>query len=297
MIESTPISVTSIIPASAPGEFLASTTAGLATSSDGGETWTLSSDPTALLTLSRLHDASHPELLCAGRADGVAISIDGGDHWHHTLASSPVTAIAAAVDSRGETVVLAGTERDGIYRSTDQGRTWSSALAGLRSLEILCIEPSAKFSEDNTIYAGTASGVHRSRNAGKAWRPGSTAVVQAIGVSPVDSVIWVGTESSGLLVSHDDGTSWTSCPDLGNSAIGAIVFTRYGVMVATDTAIRVQSPDRSEWLQVAEIEGILCLQIAAERTVLVGAIDLEVCRLTRRDTNWVLESCRMETKS
>ena len=90
-------------------------------------------------------------------------------------------------------VILAGTP-DGLFRSTDNGRTWIERSVGLRSFEVTSFGASA----DGAIFAGTVAGegqgeVYRSTDNGDQWRvlaPESLeGVVNALAVLPNGSVI------------------------------------------------------------------------------------------------------------
>jgi photosystem II stability/assembly factor-like uncharacterized protein len=90
-------------------------------------------------------------------------------------------------------VILAGTP-DGLFRSTDNGRTWIERSVGLRSFAVTSFGASA----DGAIFAGTVAGegqgeVYRSTDNGDRWRvlaPESLeGVVNALAVLPNGSVI------------------------------------------------------------------------------------------------------------
>jgi photosystem II stability/assembly factor-like uncharacterized protein len=290
------LTVTSMLVDQANGQALAGTSQGVLCSDDAGRSWRRTEVQTAVLALGTgVGDGT----LLLGLADGVARAHDAGDLWQHVLTSSSVGSLACVTDFQDEQIVLAGTERDGVYRSLDEGLTWQTALAGLRSLEVLCLTPSPRFDQDNTVFAGTAVGLHRSRNGGKAWRPVSLGVevdaVQAIAVAPDTTSIWVGTESQGLFASVDGGSTWEYCQALGNCAIGAITILGGIVIVATERSIWTSGLGSSGWHQVVEIEGVLCLQPLDERTVLLGTAGSGPRILQRDDTSWTLRACLVES--
>ena len=61
-------------------------------------------------------------------------------------------------------ILLLGTNEDGVLRSADQGRTWASWNFGLVDFNVLCLAISPAFDRDETVFAGTGSGLFLSRD-------------------------------------------------------------------------------------------------------------------------------------
>jgi photosystem II stability/assembly factor-like uncharacterized protein len=127
-----------------------------------------------------------------------------------------VTALAVSPNFAEDGIVLAGTMEDGVFRSADRGSSWAAWNFGLLDLSVFCMAVSPKFTDDETLFAGTTSGLFRSTNGGRAWRevdfPVDLAPVLSIVPSPDylhDGVLFVGTESNGLFSSADRGRTWT----------------------------------------------------------------------------------------
>lgn len=87
---------------------------------------------------------------------------------------------AFAVNPTDPSIIYAGTNGGGVYRSLDTGATWTPANNGLNTstnsvnVSALVINPA----NPNIIYAGTrGGGVFRSDNAGASW----TAVFTGLG--------------------------------------------------------------------------------------------------------------------
>ena len=64
-----------------------------------------------------------------------------------------------------DSFIFAGTERDGIFESTDDGESWTSSNRGLQDTLIHTI-----MILGNSIFAGTETGVSVSTDNGEGWR-------------------------------------------------------------------------------------------------------------------------------
>src|SRR5262249_46727663 len=129
------------------------------------------------------------------------------------------TLAAAASDLN---VVYAGTERDGVYRSGDGGRTWARAgLAEARPVAALRVHPASP----ETVYAaviaagptGRGRGLTRTDDGGRTWKPGlrlhEPSPVCDLALTPARPPVVVVAicdgPASGLQRSADGGESWT----------------------------------------------------------------------------------------
>ena len=100
-------------------------------------------------------------------------------------------------------------------RSGDRGLHWEAWNFGLLDLNVLCLGISPDFANDETLFAGTDTGVFRSTNGGRAWRevefPSDWAPVLSLALSPGysgDGTLFAGTEVCGIFASRDGGSSW-----------------------------------------------------------------------------------------
>ncbi|HUB11879.1 MAG TPA: glycosyl hydrolase [Acetobacteraceae bacterium] len=196
---------------------------------------------------------------CAG---GIWKTIDGGVYWRCIsdgfLNSAAIGAIAVSGSDRN--VIYAGTGEteirldvsygDGLYKSTDAGRTWSHAgLRDTRHIGRICIHP------DNCdiVYVAAlgdifgpheARGVFRSRDGGKTWekvlyRDADTGAVDISMDSNNPRILFAGFwqtrrnfwnlssggPGSGLFRSTDGGDTWeeiTRAPGLPDGPIGKV---------------------------------------------------------------------------
>ena len=148
---------------------------------------------------------------------------EGG--WRVTSDLSAYDVRCLATDPLQPSTVYAGTNEQGLLRSSDGGKTW--AAAGLEGVPIRSVAASPV--EAGTVYVGTKPpGLHVSRDGGANWQelpafrerrqwwwftpaePGA-AYVQAIALSPTDpKVILAGVELGAVLRSDDGGATWST---------------------------------------------------------------------------------------
>lgn len=121
--------------------------------------------------------------------------------------------ISFAYDSSN---IIAGTKSNGIYLSTNKGKTWTSNNNGLPNGAVASeITPiySLAFA-GSYIFAGTEVGVYRSSNNGNSWAAANDGLNQYQGpeilsISVIGTDIFAGTRGYGLFHSTDYGYTWT----------------------------------------------------------------------------------------
>jgi len=133
-------------------------------------------------------------VLTAARADA---------QWLPTTGGTSDTILCFATSGN---TVLSGTV-NGVYRSTDDGATWTQSNTGLTDLTVYALNASG-----SSIFAGTRNGIFRSTDAGLNWLKLVTTgllAVQHRAVVALGTSLYVGTWGSGVFRSTDDGSSWT----------------------------------------------------------------------------------------
>ena len=146
-----------------PSTVYAATAGGFRRSLDRGVTWTLRSGSLPdgpLYDIEPLPD--QPSRLYAGTSEGVYRTIDGGNTWiAMNVGIPPSTAIGAlAVAPSQSTVVYAGAVTGEVYRSADQGVSWSDVTSDLPGHRVtaLVVDPI----DAQTCYAATwGAGVYK----------------------------------------------------------------------------------------------------------------------------------------
>lgn len=183
-------------------------------SSDGGESWNLSS----------LRDGMATDLVFGpGGSAYIAVypgevyrSTDGGENWEriaqNITAAIPTkdadpdisgpALIALAIDPQNSAKIYAGFSRGGIMVSEDGGGTWKASSSGM-SPESSIYDLAVDAAHPGAIYAATIdSGVYLSKDGGATWSDINDGLLNRAGVSLAISadgtVLYLATEGGGV---------------------------------------------------------------------------------------------------
>ena len=107
------------------------------------------------------------------------------DFWEQTNGPFGGTVNSLAINSNGD--IFAGTDGDGVFRSSDNGDNWTQINAGLTNTKVRALA----INSSGEIFVGTLSGVFRSTDNGDNWSPINT------GLTQFDVVIAFAINSSG----------------------------------------------------------------------------------------------------
>jgi ligand-binding sensor domain-containing protein len=99
--------------------------------------------------------------------------------------------------------LFAGAYGDGVYLSTDSGTSWKAINSGMSYLFI-----DALASNNAALFAATYQGIYRLANGDTAWTPVNAALKYGKTLLTSGDTIFVGSSDSGVTVSFDNGTSW-----------------------------------------------------------------------------------------
>src|SRR6185369_7709338 len=212
---------------------LAGTTSGIFRSLDGGATWSAASagipSPETAQVSTFAADPIHPWIFYAGisRFGGSDVfkSADRGGHWRPV--STGLTqrgVLALAVDAAGDpdtpSSVYAGTQLDGVFRSSDGATSWHAANHGLRAAAVRSVDVDP--TQPRRLYAVAVNGIFRSGDGGATW---TRLRGDPFGKLAIDrtGVVYALTGSLGLARSRDAGVTWTSIdPGLPGEATFAL---------------------------------------------------------------------------
>ncbi|RZU42919.1 hypothetical protein BDD14_4520 [Edaphobacter modestus] len=139
--------------------------------------------------MSEIHDLPRPKMWrhrsTTDYIGGICVSVDGGRTWQPSEGMPPTAPTSILVDPDspvGRRVLWAATMGYGVYRSTDDGRTWSSANHGIEQENLLAWRLArasngtlyvliARRSEDGSIGNSGDGALYRSTDGGENWVP------------------------------------------------------------------------------------------------------------------------------
>ena len=216
---------------------LAAADTGLFVSRDGCRSWQRAPGPIGelpMLAVCLAPSSGNEQRALLGTTGGIAYSHDLSEWKLARLPQDGIDSISmvASPNFAEDGTLFAGTLDYGILHSLDRGISWQARHYGLLDLSVFATAVSPLFAEDQTVLAGTSTGIFFSPNGGLAWReaavPDEEDPVLCMAFSPNyqhDGLIAAGTEAGMLLKSLDGGRSWTymETPCAGRS-INALTF-------------------------------------------------------------------------
>jgi photosystem II stability/assembly factor-like uncharacterized protein len=185
------------------------------TSNDGGRTWNQSKslDFNRVQPFSVVQDRVDPNRMFLGANLGIFRSMDRGETWTLLAPPKPAKTSVKKVPAKKMTAKQKAAAAAAAKKAAEEAaaQLQKAPPAITEKVKVLA------FTEDdkNGIFAGTDNGLYRTYDIDKGWQKidfgnGLNENVFAIYASPlVPGTIWVGTATSGLLVSTDDGTTWS----------------------------------------------------------------------------------------
>ncbi|MDH7514972.1 MAG: T9SS type A sorting domain-containing protein [Bacteroidota bacterium] len=182
---------------------------GLYVSRDEGENW-VSADPTLeQATATSITIAENGTIFVGTMGLGVYRSTDGGTTWAEATTGLTVFNISS-VFTRDGINVYAGTSNGRVFRSTNGGDSWTQVFLTPNGKEILSITSD----RSGKIIIGTAwEGTFSSSDGGSTWNnTGSGFInvsVPSFAVNSRGLIFMVNQTPHDIMVSHDEGTTWT----------------------------------------------------------------------------------------
>ena len=135
--------------------------------------------------------------------------------------------------------VFAGTYLDGLYRSTDDGQTWTQTSLNNGTIHSLAISGS-------TVLAG-GNGVYISSDNGQTWAQSSLNITSVNSLTVNGTDIFAGTDS-GIYYSSDSGLTWVQTT-LYNQIVYSIAISGLYIFAGTISGILRSSDYGQTWSQ------------------------------------------------
>lgn len=134
-----------------------------------------------------------------------------------------------------------------VFKSTDRGRSWARADAGIPGGPRI----NAFGSLGETLFAGTNEGIFLSRDEARSWQPASGLAMSSgriLSFAGLGKRVFAGTDS-GLLVSADGGKSWARDATFPDLKVRSLLAHQEKVYAGTEAdGVFASSGDGKAWL-------------------------------------------------
>ena len=214
------------------------------TSMDRGKTWSQAKglDINRVSPFAVLQDRVDPNRMFLGTNIGIFRSLDRGISWTLLAPPKPKPVRRAAKGRKAVAKKPAAKPKAAVDSATEETAP-KIVPAFTEKVKVLA------FTEDekNGIFAGTDTGLYRTYDIDKGWEKlpfgnGLNENVFVVHTSPlVPGTIWAGTATSGVVVSRDDGKTWTKVEGLPE-----------GIPVSSI----ISDPKRPNYLYVGTVQSI-----------------------------------------
>jgi photosystem II stability/assembly factor-like uncharacterized protein len=243
---------------------------------------------------------------CGGGGGGAAPSGGGGGGGSSPAWASAESGMVGGVvrsvvlDAGG--VLFAGTETAGVYRSSDDGATWSPVTSGLPTrsgnvahglapVYVLAADPATP----SVVYAGTSQGLYKTTDGGTTWTQKRDSIgdrsIRAIVIDPTTpTMVWVAV-NNGVHRSLDGGDDFTRLvTGLSDTDVEHLVQASSTMLYAgTDSGVFVSSDSGATWSASSGspifVES-MAVDPADPSTVFVGSTAGSLSRTTDGGTSW-----------
>jgi len=160
-------------------------------------------------------DPANPSTVYVG-TQGVFKSVDAGVTWRAAGLGKSLIQILQ-IDPSNPQTLYAGSSGDGLFKTIDGGRSWTSSGSGLPSpyVQALLIDPR----HPTTLYAGIALGMtgpslFKTVDNGSSWSPIASGLpgdpTSALAIDPTNSQILYATVGNQVFRTIDGGEHWDS---------------------------------------------------------------------------------------
>jgi len=217
-------------------------------------------------------------------SDGRAVTIVVDAKWSGT--SQMGASITYSVAVLGN-ILFAGTYGGGVYRTTDNGVSWTGVNNGLDNQFVLALTI-----RENALFAGTnQGGVYRTTDNGASWTQVNNGLgnqfVRALTVK--ENALFAGTFDSGVYRTTDNGASWTQVNNgLGNQSVFTLAVKENALFAATDVGVYRTTDNGANWMQVNNGLGNQNVRALAvkENALFAGTNQSGVYRTTDNGASW-----------
>jgi photosystem II stability/assembly factor-like uncharacterized protein len=242
--------------ATSNGNLFAVTANGVFLSNNNGATWSLQNNglPSNFAGQSIFADG---DTLFSGGYYEVFYSVNNGSTWTARNTGFPPNARVQSFAKKGNTV-FAGTNGYGLYKTTNNGLSWS--LTGIGGQQVPFSEVESVYVFDSKVYASFSGTLYVSSDNGATWTTATNGLNGAYVnyITHRGGTLFVGTYT-GIFHSLDGGSTWVNLnANLTNPAISHIGFNASKIFICSQNVA----------IYVRDLQQVLSLEALASNNEL-----------------------------
>ena len=223
------------------------TVGGVCLSTDNGNTWKQFNNVLSKKTVYQLAIKGYK--IFAATEAGVFLSTDNCNSW--TAINNQLTNIPVTCTARSGNRIIAGTRGNGLYSSTDNGKTWAHIEINIAAEAPWVFGLTAN---ENYVFAGTIDGVYVSADNGLTWEKGNLTYPNYMNIIVEETVV-IGDRifavtSLGLYVSVDKGKNWTTDGALKDEGLFSLASSGNTLYAGTCTGIFMSTDLGLTWTDI-----------------------------------------------
>jgi photosystem II stability/assembly factor-like uncharacterized protein len=268
------------------GSIVAGTRTGAYYSTDSGVTWTLASSGLTSLSVPTLYGVGN-HLFGGTYNTGVLRSTDGGINWSSSTSGWP-SGNVRALCVVGNWIFGGNYGGEVIYRSTDNGGSWTPSAKGITALLVYSMTAA-----NGRVYAGTTYGVARTTDNGTTWTQAAAPIKgRAIySVFAKGGYVYAGTGGDGPYRSSDNGDTWaaanTGFPTGSARSARALAADTNWIYCATFAGMYRSSDNGGSWSAAqAGITDSMMESVCAWNGLVLAGAQNHVYRSTNSGVSW-----------
>jgi len=184
--------------------------------------------------------------------------------------------------------IFAGVWNEGVFRSSDNGDSWTPINTGLTNPFIEAIN----INSSGDILAGTNGGVFRSTNNGDNWtKIQSEQVIYAIATSSANA-IFAGSWGNGIFRSIDNGNNWTEINSgITYTRINVLAINSFDEIIAGSTyfgggGVFRTADNGGDWTEVYQGLSVYDLVVNMSNDIFFGTTCCGIFRSTDNGYSW-----------
>ena len=179
---------------------------GILYSDTRGEEWSYTGVGLLDTTIYSLAISPGLEMIFAGAETALYYSYNGGRAWKQLdfpEEATPILSLALSPHFSQDRTLYVGTEMQGLYRSTDLGRSWHKL-----NLPATCVNALALSPADGTLFAATDTGLYSSGDGGRSWNHLWDNHLLSLAITD-ENTLFAGSANEGVWLTAD-GVHWCS---------------------------------------------------------------------------------------